>query len=289
VPLESIVARDHSLRAANPEKKTDYEFPSADVLIVGIRLRQDNAAQLAKSLEAVFAVASREDGSDIPDLDRLPTINGEGGLDGIKQSLVFGRSRAERDWLPVGDCVDWIADTEAVRSDCIYRFAGVKSFGRGGFVSGEKVAGEFQYKQLRRLQFRDFFYPKLMAWEGAFAMVPRELDGCVVSPEFVLFRAREHLLLPEVLDTYFRCAICLDDVQGASRGSNKRRRRLNPKDFLCLKIPMPPKREQLLLRRVYEFEAALKMIEGGVLTAGDGEALPRGARNRKSTRRATKE
>jgi hypothetical protein len=43
-----------------------------------------------------------------------------------------------------------------------------------------------------------------MAWEGAFGIVPSELEGFVVSPEFPVFEVIEERVLPETLDIYFR-------------------------------------------------------------------------------------
>lgn len=116
----------------------------------------------------------------------------------------------------------------------------------------------FSYKKVNRLRFRDFVYPKLMAWEGAFAMVPSRYDGFVVSPEFQVFRTDEDVLLPEVLDTYFRSSFCLDDVRAASSGTNVRRRRLHPTKFLELNVPVPPKNQQQVLRELYLRQAELE-------------------------------
>lgn len=172
----------------------------------------------------------------------------------LKRSLVFGEKRSDRTWRELSELVEWVRDTETVSENETYQFAGAKSFGKGLFHSATRTGQEFKYKDVRRLQHRDFTYPKLMAWEGAFGMVPKELDGFVVSPEFVVFRTKGDIC-PEVLDTYFRSPLCLDDVRNASTGSNKRRRRLNPQAFLKLKVPVPPHEAQEQLKKVYEFEA----------------------------------
>lgn len=173
----------------------------------------------------------------------------------MKLSLVLGEQRSDRDWVEVGELVDWIKDTEPTSDNETYNFVGAKSFGKGLFHSATRTIKDFKYQELRRLQHRDFTYPKLMAWEGAFGMVPKEFDRFVVSPEFVVFRTKDGIIYPEVLDTYFRSPICLEDVRNASTGSNKRRRRLNPQAFLKLKVPVPPHDVQEQLKKVYEFEA----------------------------------
>jgi len=159
---------------------------------------------------------------------------------------------------PVEEFVDWITDLHAVDPAESYQFAGVKSFGRGVFLGDLRTGSDFMYTRLARLRYQDFVFPKLMAWEGAFGMVPRPLDGTWVSPEFQVFRVREDELLPEVLDTYFRSELCLPAVRAASTGTNVRRRRLNPKAFLKLTVPVPSKQAQLVLRELYCKEAPLR-------------------------------
>lgn len=160
----------------------------------------------------------------------------------------------------VGDYVEWIRDTEEVTIGTEYRFAGVKSFGNGVFLSGTKSSRDFKHKRVSRLSTRDFIYPKLMAWEGAFGMVPQGLDGTVVSTEFQVFRCTEKSLLPEVLDVYFRSPVCLDEVRSVSTGTNVRRRRLRPEKFLELLIPVPPERIQSAIRKLFKAREKLTKL-----------------------------
>jgi type I restriction enzyme S subunit len=132
----------------------------------------------------------------------------------------------------------------------IYWFAGVYSFGRGLFQGQRRSGAEFAYTRLTHLRTDNFVYPKLMAWEGAFAVVPTECDGLVVSPEFPVFEIDQQHVLPETLDVYFRMPSVWSAVSGASTGTNVRRRRLNPADFLAFVIPLPSMKTQKRLREV---------------------------------------
>lgn len=158
-----------------------------------------------------------------------------------------------------------------VRADESYQFAGVYSFGRGVFKAAKKTGLDFAYPRLSRLRTGDFVYPKLMAWEGALGVVPPECDGYVVSTEFPVFEVIEERVLPEVLDTYFRTPSVWPAISGASTGTNVRRRRLNPQDFLDYKMPLPSRETQLLLRSVKEDMDALKRLQ--TETAAELEAL----------------
>jgi type I restriction enzyme S subunit len=53
----------------------------------------------------------------------------------------------------------------------------VYCFGRGVFLGQQRMGSEFAYRRLTRLNVNDFVYPKLVAWEGAFGMVPPKCSG----------------------------------------------------------------------------------------------------------------
>ena len=148
-----------------------------------------------------------------------------------------------------------------VKADQTYHFAGVYCFGRGVFRGQKKSGIDFAYKQLGQLKAGNFVYPKLMAWEGAFGVVPQECDGLFVSPEFPIFEVLENRVLPETLDVYFRAPAVWPQVAGESTGTNVRRRRLNPKDFLAYKIPLPSMEKQLQLRQVMQQVDGLKRLQ----------------------------
>ncbi len=148
-----------------------------------------------------------------------------------------------------------------VSADETYQFAGVYCFGRGVFKATRKSGMDFAYPRLTRLRAGEFVYPKLMAWEGAFGVVPPECNGCVVSTEFPVFEVKEDRVLPEVLDTYFRMPSVWPEIAGESTGTNVRRRRLNPKDFLDYEIPLPSRESQFTLRKVRAEIDALKRIQ----------------------------
>lgn len=160
-------------------------------------------------------------------------------------------------FLTVADVVRQRALDVIVQPDQSYQFAGVYSFGRGVFKGQIKSGVEFAYPKLSRIKAGDFIYPKLMAWEGALGVVPSECDGCVVSPEFPVFEIDENTVLPDVFDVYFRDPQTWEGLQGGSTGTNARRRRLNPTDFLKLKVPIPSKETQRKLRDVRRLQSQL--------------------------------
>jgi type I restriction enzyme S subunit len=172
---------------------------------------------------------------------------------------------------PMRELVKLRAPDVTVCADETYQFAGVYCFGRGLFKGALKSGMEFAYSRLTRLHRGEFVYPKLMAWEGALGVVPPELDGCVVSTEFPVFEVNEDRVLPEVLDTYFRTPSVWPEIAGESTGTNVRRRRLNPQDFLEYEMPLPSRETQTTLRRIKVEVDALKRLQAE--TAAELDAL----------------
>ncbi len=161
----------------------------------------------------------------------------------------------------------------AVDGTAQYRFAGVYSFGRGVFPSAVKMGSEFSYERLSTVRAGDFIYPKLMAWEGALGVVPPECDGMVVSPEFPVFTVNTEVVLPEVLDIYFRTPDIWPALAEISGGTNARRRRLQPATFLSYEMPVPSMAKQLELRALYERTQVLK-TEHAAIRKANAALLP---------------
>jgi type I restriction enzyme, S subunit len=152
-----------------------------------------------------------------------------------------------------------------------YQFAGVYSFGRGVFRAYKKSGMDFAYLRLTRVQAGNFVYPKLMAWEGALGIVPPECNGCVVSTEFPVFEVLEDRVFPEILDTYFKTPTIWPELSGSSTGTNVRRRRLNPQDFLNYQIPLPSRETQERFRKVRVEVDVLKRLQAE--TAAELDAM----------------
>ncbi|CAN5358172.1 hypothetical protein BH11PLA2_BH11PLA2_38260 [soil metagenome] len=163
----------------------------------------------------------------------------DSGLDALCRSVLNGSGSKDSTPTPMGELVRQREPDVVVRSDETYHFAGVYCFGRGLFIGQRKTGMEFQYPRLTRLRTNDFVYPKLMAWEGALATVPPVCNGLVVSTEYPVFEIDTSKVLPEVLDIYFRTPEVWPALSGTSTGTNVRRRRLNPADFLRYKFPLP--------------------------------------------------
>jgi len=180
------------------------------------------------------------------------------GLHTLCRSLIINDPDTKQ--MVVAELVKQRPPNVNVEPDVSYQFAGVYSFGKGVFKGGVKTGTEFAYPKLSRIKSGDFIYPKLMAWEGALGVVPDECDGCVVSPEFPVFEIDTTKVLPDVFDVYFRDPSTWESLQGGSTGTNARRRRLNPTDFLKLKVPVPSMTTQRKLAAIRQHQNQIHRI-----------------------------
>lgn len=141
--------------------------------------------------------------------------------------------------VPLGKVLALRKPDVVVQRDAQYEFAGMKSFGKGVFRAAVKEGSSFSYRTLTRIRVGEFVYPKLMAWEGGLGVVTPECDGLYVSPEFCVFEIDHSQVLPRWLDLFFKQPSVWPALAGGSAGTNMRRRRIYPADFLKFKVPLP--------------------------------------------------
>jgi len=127
-----------------------------------------------------------------------------------------------------------------VKSIASYDVAGVYSFGRGMFPRATLDGLDTSYKVLHQLHAGQFVMSRLKAWEGALALVPAELEGWFVSPEFPTFDVDT-----QQVDLRFLRAILTSErfwsgLKGASQGIGARRERVNASRLLDQHVELPP-------------------------------------------------
>jgi len=171
VPAAELLANGCNLDRKNPRAKEDITHLPPAQLAANILKKEQRIAEIMGNIQKLLAKA---------------------GMSKQWPILTLGDALIQR------DC------DVAVKAAESYQFAGVYCFGRGVFRGQEKLGNQFAYQRLTRLRSGDFVYPKLMAWEGAFGVVPAKCDGCVVSPEFPVFELNRERMSPEFLNFYFK-------------------------------------------------------------------------------------
>lgn len=137
-------------------------------------------------------------------------------------------------------------DREPVKVDpaAEYPNLGIYSFGKGVFPKPPISGAATSAPTLYRVCAGQFIYSRLFAFEGAFALVPSEMDGWYVSNEYPTFDVDES----EALAEFLRIAICRrrtwQELAGMTVGAGHRRQRLQPDALLAFQLDLPPLDEQ---------------------------------------------
>jgi type I restriction enzyme, S subunit len=153
-------------------------------------------------------------------------------------------SRAPWPMVRLEEVLRQASDPSNVSADQEYPNFGIYSFGRGLFrkppISGTTTSARTLYRARRGR----FIYSRLFAFEGAYGVVPDDLDGSYVSNEYPMFDADPGRLLPNYLAAYFQLPRVWEEVAKSAVGMGDRRRRVQPDQFLEHSIPLPPLAEQ---------------------------------------------
>ena len=100
-----------------------------------------------------------------------------------------------------------------------YPFAGTYSFARGIFVSDRKLGSTFALPKIQRIHAGDFIYCKIMAWEGAFGIAPKQADNCVMSGAFVVYEVNSERIDEKFLDYFFKVPDHWQSIGSQSSGT----------------------------------------------------------------------
>jgi type I restriction enzyme S subunit len=127
---------------------------------------------------------------------------------------------------------------------------GLRSHGKGTFQRlvdrPETVAMETLYQ----VEPNELIVNITFAWEGAIAITKLEDKGCLTSHRFPMYKVDENLVLIDYLRYVILAKRFVFNLGLSSPGGAGRNRVLNKKDFLKLKIPVPPLEKQKQIANV---------------------------------------
>lgn len=152
-------------------------------------------------------------------------------------------SSAKIPFRPLGEVLARSTDWITLNPTEIYAEVTVRLWGKGVVARGNKLGGEIGGARRLRVHPREFILSRIDARNGAFGLVPAELEGAVVSNDFPCFRADESALVPEYLGWLSWTRWFSEACKQVSEGTTNRVR-LNEEKFLAIRIPLPPVDEQ---------------------------------------------
>ena len=156
-----------------------------------------------------------------------------------------------------------------IKDDREYTRITVKLFNKGIVIRDVVFGYQFKTKKQFLVRTGQFVISKIDGKSGAFAFLPAELDGCIVTHDFPVFDVDLNKVLPEYLELILSNQAILDKIKAICTGSTGRKR-LTVSNFLNLQIPLPSlcvqetyvnkiidlKRKRVLLEQSIENEIA---------------------------------
>ena len=145
-----------------------------------------------------------------------------------------------------------------LKADETYKEVTVRLWGKGVTLRREVNGTGIASSSRIIVRANQFILSRIDARNGAFGLIPDELDDAVVSTDFPVFTVNESLILPVYLNWMSKTAAFVDLCKAASEGTTNRVR-LKEDRFLATEIPLPPLDEQR--RLVARIEALAAKIE----------------------------
>jgi type I restriction enzyme, S subunit len=194
---------------------------------------------------------------------------------GLMQQLFTGKERfpefRDRPWVSkaLGDYFTEKSVGNADRSATLV-YSCTKSVGI--VPQAERFAKRLASKDVARykvVELGDLVYDPMLLWDGSIGFVPENGRG-VVSPAYQSFSVDESQANRDYFWPLLKTADMIQRYKQISQGTNTRRRKAHPRDFLRLAIKMPPTRHEqdriaelmgLMQREIDLLESLRKQIE----------------------------
>jgi type I restriction enzyme S subunit len=147
---------------------------------------------------------------------------------------------------------------ETVYAGRSYPNVGILSYAKGVFGKVPIEGLNTSAKTLYRIKSGQFIYSRLFAFEGAYALVPDEFDGCYVSNEFPTFEIKRDLASAKFLMARFMTEADWQELRASTKGVGDRRLRIQPEHILKRPIWIPPPGDVAKIDWLFDHHHALK-------------------------------
>ena len=143
----------------------------------------------------------------------------------------------------IGDFLKNSRKTIIVEDEQSYKQVTIKLYNKGVELRGVNVGKNIGTKKQYRVASGQFIISKIDARNGAFGIVPSNLEGAIVTADFIPYDIDTNIINAQFLvlltSTKYFTVIC----QKASSGTTGRQR-VNEKEFLQIQVPLPDLDEQ---------------------------------------------
>ncbi|HDY7458310.1 TPA: restriction endonuclease subunit S [Vibrio vulnificus] len=138
----------------------------------------------------------------------------------------------------LGSVLDKSENWIEVQPDKEYSEVTVRLWGKGVNLRGTKIGSEIGSSRRLSVSEGQFIISRIDARHGACGLVPKNLDGAVVTNDFPVYTPKENKILPRYLELISKTHFFVDACKRASEGTTNRVRLKEPR-FFNIEIPLP--------------------------------------------------
>lgn len=145
--------------------------------------------------------------------------------------------------VSLGDILIRVRLEEEVADEGTYKQVTVRLYGKGVVERGVQKGKDIKTRPQFVTHAGDLIMSRIDARNGAFGIIPNQLEGALVTQDFPMFRIDPEKIIPEYLALLLKSDEFREICKRASRGTTNRKR-LKEALLLAEKIPLPPKEVQ---------------------------------------------
>lgn len=150
----------------------------------------------------------------------------------------------------IGDILTRNKTCVTVEDGISYKQVTIRTNYKGVVLRGMQVGSTIGTKEQFRVSSGQFILSRIDARSGAFGIIPDELEGAIVTNDFLAFDINKSEVETEFFNVFLQSPIFLEACIRASRG-NTNRKRVNEDFFLNYEINLPSLRDQhQLIKRI---------------------------------------
>lgn len=161
--------------------------------------------------------------------------------------------------VPLSELFEEAIENITLDDNTSYKQVRVRYHGKGACLRREVQGAEVATKRQHIAHAGYLIVSKIDARYGAIAIVPKDLDGAIVSQDFPVFRPKSDSLSPRLLWYFLRFGPLAQhvDAQGTTN-----RQRITADDLLAMLVPCPtPGKQRELIERLSAQEQVFKRAE----------------------------
>ncbi len=156
--------------------------------------------------------------------------------------------------VPLSHVLSRVEDVVLLEDDVEYRQVTVSLHGRGLYLRQLVKGCDVKTKRQYRVRTGQLVYSRIDARNGAFGLVPPELDNAIVSNDFPVFDINIKRAEPRYINYLTQSRWFISQCKNPSRGVTNRQR-MAESVLLSMVVPLPPMEQQVRLANRLDYVA----------------------------------